>query len=58
MFYVATSNVLCPHCGHVIIRANNGIEYNSSPGNDPKHMHNKHVHTNTNMVNLKTNLDL
>ena len=27
MYYVATSDVLCPHCGHVIIRANNGIEF-------------------------------
>lgn len=58
MFYVATSNVLCPHCGYVIIHANNGIEYNSNPSNDPKQMHNLNVHTSSNMVNLKTNLDL
>lgn len=27
MFYVATSDVKCPHCGHVIILANGGIEF-------------------------------
>jgi len=58
MFYVATRDVLCPHCGHVIIHANNGIEYNSNPSRDPQHMHNQHVRTDPDMINLKSNLDL
>lgn len=27
MFAVITSDILCPHCGEVIIYANNGIEF-------------------------------
>lgn len=27
MFAVITSDILCPHCGEVVIHANNGIVY-------------------------------
>ena len=29
MFYVVTTDIKCPHCGAVIIRANNGISFSA-----------------------------
>ena len=52
MFYVATSNVLCPHCGAVIIHANNGIEFTTDMQSDPRNMKNSVVHTPTKLINL------
>lgn len=50
MFMVLTSNVLCPHCGGVVIYANGGIEYNS--------MHNPNVYTPPQSININTDIDI
>lgn len=52
MFAVITSDILCPHCGLVIIHAYNGIEYNTNP------MHNPNTYTSPKNVNITTNFDL
>lgn len=53
MFYVATSNVLCPHCGAVIIYANNGIEFTAYESqSDPRQMRNSSIHTDPKIINL------
>ena len=51
MFYVATSDVLCPHCGAVIIQANR-IEYTTDQQSDPRNMSNKYVPTPSNIIKL------
>mgnify|MGYP006274581455 CR=1 FL=1 len=55
MFYVVTSDILCPHCGEVIFHANGGIEFNTKQSSDD--MHNPNVYTSTKNVNINTDLD-
>lgn len=56
MFTVITTDILCPHCGEVIIRANGGIEFNGAQ-QTPEQMHNPNVHTPTKNVNINTDLE-
>ena len=56
MFAVITSDILCPHCGEVVIHANNGIEFNTQQSS--KKMHDPHTYTPPSSVNINLNLDL
>ena len=57
MFYVATSDILCPHCGAVIIHANNGIEFTTKVSTTTSAKQNPNIYTPPQSININVNLD-
>ena len=56
MFAVITSDIRCPHCGEIVIHANNGIEFGSKPTD--AELQNPDIYTSPSNISINTDLNL